>query len=56
MCSDLTSDCSSAVIKSHIEFNSLPRPQWWLALYNLIRNEQQVIPMHEEIAIESCRV
>jgi hypothetical protein len=52
----LASYRTSTIIESHVEFNCLARPQWWLALYYLIRYQQEVIPMDEEIAIEGCRV
>lgn len=53
---DLPRHCAATVIKSHIKFHGLSRAQWRLTLNNLLRNKQDVVPVYEEVAIESCGI
>jgi len=56
MSCDLSCDCATTLIQSDIKLNSLAVSKRRLSFYNLVRDQQEVVSVHKQIAIKCCRI
>jgi len=49
-------NCSTTIIQRHVKLDGLARAQRRLAISKLFWHRKQVVPMHEKISIEGCRI
>ena len=53
---DLLGHGAASVVQGHVELYRLAGAQGGLAILDLVRHQQQVVPMHEKVSVEGGRI